>query len=189
MQGPPGKLLLPFGPSVGTGESFTAASQPGPGQQAALARALEPSRTEPLACPPPPSTGLRPGEQEGSGVKAGVCLLPPSLPEDHHPPDHWPSSPLITTPAVSQQWLPGDCCLVTVVVLALHPCLSPPHTCPFTATHSSLETSAPLAGTATLLSVFSTLQSVFYFGFWCLNFLPPIANTAALSPSSCFFYA
>ena len=43
-----------LGPSVGTGETFTAASRPGPGQRAALARAVEPSRTEPLACPPTP---------------------------------------------------------------------------------------------------------------------------------------
>ena len=41
-------------------------------------------------------------------MEAGICLLPPSLPEDHHPPDHWPSRPLITTLAVSQQWLPGN---------------------------------------------------------------------------------
>lgn len=73
-----------------------------PGQRAALARAVEPSRTEPLACPPTPSTGLRPGEQEGSGVKAGVRLLPPSLPDYHHSPDRWPNRPLITTLAVSQ---------------------------------------------------------------------------------------
>ena len=87
---------------MGTGETFTAASRPEPGQRAALARAVEPSRTEPWPVPPPPSTGLRPGEQEGSAVKAGVLLLPSSLPDYHHAPDGWPTQPLTTTLAASQ---------------------------------------------------------------------------------------
>ena len=37
---------------VGMGERFAAASRPGPGQWAAVARALELCRTQPSACPP-----------------------------------------------------------------------------------------------------------------------------------------
>ena len=41
---------------AGMGKSFTAASRPGPGQRAALVRALEPCRAQPPACSPGPSS-------------------------------------------------------------------------------------------------------------------------------------
>ena len=48
------------------GERFTAASRPGPGQWAAMVRALELCRTQPPACPQAPQFTRRP-EAGGPG--------------------------------------------------------------------------------------------------------------------------
>ena len=45
--------------------------------------------------PPRSPAGLRLGELEGPGKKAGICLLPHSPPDDHHSADHWLNSPLM----------------------------------------------------------------------------------------------
>ena len=69
------------------GERFTIASGPGHGQWAVLARALEPCRTHPPSLfPGPPNSPAspRPGELEGPGEKARICLSSHFPPEDHH---------------------------------------------------------------------------------------------------------
>ena len=51
--------------------------------------------TQPLPWPPRSPAGLRPGELEGPGEKAGICLLPHSPPDDHHSTNRWLNGPLM----------------------------------------------------------------------------------------------
>ena len=53
------------------GERFAAASRPGPGQWAAVARALELCRTQPSACPRAPPAHLLVPRMEGLGGPQG----------------------------------------------------------------------------------------------------------------------
>lgn len=63
---------------------------PGPDQWAALARALEPRRTQPHLFPQPEAE--RAG---GLGEQARIHHFPLHRPDNHHSDDHWLNDPLI----------------------------------------------------------------------------------------------
>ena len=79
----PGKLQLPLGPSVGTGSPSLWPLGLGPASGQHWRGLWSPAGQSPGRSPTP-IHWRAPGEQEGSGVKAGVRLLPPSLPDYHH---------------------------------------------------------------------------------------------------------